>query len=36
VCWALRAGEWRLALPFDAQTRERLAAELRRVRARLN
>jgi len=36
VCWALRAAELRLALPFEAQTRERLAAELRRVRARLN
>ena len=36
VCWALRAAELRLALPFDARTRERLEADLRRVRARLN
>jgi hypothetical protein len=36
VCWALRAAELRLALPFEARTRERLEADLRRVRARLN
>jgi hypothetical protein len=36
LCWALRAAELRLALPFDAATRERLEADLRRVRARLN
>jgi hypothetical protein len=36
VTWALRAAELRLALPFDASTRERLEADLRRVRARLN
>ena len=36
VCWALRAAELRLALPFEAPTRERLEADLRRVRARLN
>jgi hypothetical protein len=36
VCWALRAAELRLALPFDAPARERLEADLRRVRARLN
>jgi hypothetical protein len=36
VCWALRAAELRLALPFEAATRERLEADLRRVRARLN
>jgi hypothetical protein len=36
VSWALRAAELRLALPFDAATRERLEADLRRVRARLN
>jgi hypothetical protein len=36
LCWALRAAELRLALPFDAPTRERLEADLRRVRARLN
>ena len=34
--WALRAAELQLALPFDAATRERLQADLRRVRARLN
>jgi hypothetical protein len=34
--WALRAAELRLALPYDAPTRERLQADLRRVRARLN
>ncbi len=28
VGWALRAAELRLALPFEAQTRERLEAEL--------
>jgi hypothetical protein len=32
----LRAGELRLAPPFEAPTRERLEADLRRVRARLN
>jgi hypothetical protein len=36
VGWALRAAELRLALPFEAQTRERLVAELRRIRAGLN
>jgi hypothetical protein len=36
LCWALRAAELRLVLPFEAQTRERLEADLRRVRARLN
>ena len=36
LCWALRAAELRLVLPFDAPTRERLEADLRRVRARLN
>jgi hypothetical protein len=36
VPWALRAAELRLALPFDAATRERLRADLGRVRARLN
>jgi hypothetical protein len=36
VCWALRAAELRLALPFEAPARERLEADLRRVRARLN
>ena len=36
VAWALRAAELRLALPFDGGTRERLEADLRRVRARLN
>lgn len=36
VCWALRAAELRLALPFEAPTRERLEADLRRIRARLN
>jgi hypothetical protein len=36
LCWALRAAELRLALPFDAPTRERLQADVRRVRARLN
>jgi hypothetical protein len=36
VPWALRAGELRLALPFDDDARERLEADLRRVRARLN
>ena len=36
LCWALRAAELRLALPFDAPTRERLEADVRRVRARLN
>ena len=34
--WALRAAELRLALRFEAPTRERLEADLRRVRARLN
>jgi hypothetical protein len=36
VCWALRAAELRLALPFKAPVRERLEADVRRVRARLN
>jgi hypothetical protein len=36
VCWALRAAELRLALPFEAPVRERLEADLRRVRARLS
>jgi hypothetical protein len=36
VSWALRAAGLRLALPSDAATRERLEADLRRVRARLN
>jgi hypothetical protein len=36
VSWALRAAALRLALPFDAATRERLEADVRRVRARLN
>ena len=36
LCWALRAAELRLALPFDGPTRERLEADLRRVRARMN
>ena len=36
VCWALRAAELRLALPFEAPVRERLEADLRRIRARLN
>jgi hypothetical protein len=36
VAWALRAAELRLALPFEGDTRERLEADLRRVRARLN
>ena len=36
VCWALRAAELRLALPFEEPTRERLEADLRRIRARLN
>jgi hypothetical protein len=36
LCWALRAAELRLALPFEAPTRERLEADLRRLRARLN
>ncbi len=36
VTWALRAAELRLALPFDGPTRERLEADLRRVRAKLN
>jgi hypothetical protein len=36
VCWALRAAELRLALPFEGPVRERLEADLRRVRARLN
>jgi hypothetical protein len=36
VCWALRAAELRLALPFEAPTRERLQDDVRRVRARLN
>ena len=35
-CWALRAAELRLALPFEAPTRERREADLRRLRARLN
>ena len=34
--WALRAAELHLALPFDAATRERMQADLGRVRARLN
>lgn len=29
LCWALRAAELRLALPFDGPTRERLEADLR-------
>jgi len=33
---SLRAAELRLALPFEAHARERLEADLRRVRARLN
>ena len=36
VVWALRAAELRLALPFEGSARERLEADLRRVRARLN
>ena len=36
LCWALRAAELRVALPFEAPTRERLEADLRRLRARLN
>ena len=36
VAWALRAAELRLALPFEGHTRERLEADLRRMRARLN
>jgi hypothetical protein len=36
VAWSLRAAELRLALPFDGTARERLEAEVRRVRARLN
>ena len=36
VVWSLRAAELRLALPFESSTRERLEADLRRVRARLN
>jgi hypothetical protein len=36
VAWALRAAELRLALPFEGNTRERLEADLRRLRARLN
>lgn len=36
VAWALRAAELRLALPFEGKTRERLEADLRRIRARLN
>jgi hypothetical protein len=36
LVWALRAAELRLALPFEAGTRERLEADLRRVRSRLN
>ena len=36
VAWALRAAELRLALPFEPSARERLEADLRRVRARLN
>jgi Transglutaminase-like superfamily len=36
VVWSLRAAELRLALPFENSTRERLEADLRRVRARLN
>ena len=36
IAWALRAAELRLALPFEGDTRERLEADLRRVRARLN
>lgn len=36
VSWALRAAELRLVLPFEAPRRERLEADLRRVRARLN
>jgi hypothetical protein len=36
LCWALRAAELRLALPFEAPTRDRLEADLRCIRARLN
>lgn len=36
VTWSLRAAELRLALPFADSARERLEADLRRVRARLN
>jgi hypothetical protein len=36
IAWALRAAELRLALPFESSARERLEADLRRVRARLN
>ena len=36
IAWALRAAELRLVLPFEGGARERLEAELRRVRARLN
>jgi hypothetical protein len=36
LAWALRAAELRLALPFEGDARERLEADLRRVRARLN
>jgi hypothetical protein len=36
VAWALRAAELRLALPFERSARERLEADLRHVRARLN
>jgi len=36
VVWSLRAAELRLALPFEGSVRQRLEADLRRVRARLN
>jgi hypothetical protein len=36
IMWSLRAAELRLALPFEGSMRERLEADLRRVRARLN
>jgi hypothetical protein len=36
VVWSLRAAELRLALPFEGSIRERLEADLRRIRARLN
>jgi len=36
VAWALRAAELRRALPFEGSARDRLEADLRRVRARLN
>lgn len=36
VSWALRAAEMRLALPFEEAARERLEADLKRIRARHN